>query len=180
MSEANRDSGEHTEAFTPDFTGAFTAVAGDRPAAVSVERPAAVSAERPAAVPVERPAAVSVERPAAVEIPPHPAQPLAVPGVAQYLSRWRFVLVLLGVWVVAAAAGAGAYYWWFHSVDKTMPVFVVLVYVVAATVGGLLTALVQERPVVAGLAIGLMSAPLASVAAAAVLYGGYAYGWITP
>ncbi|UXA18615.1 hypothetical protein [Mycobacterium sp. SMC-4] len=153
MSDTDRDSapGEHTEAFTPEFTGAL--------AAASV---------------LEQPAT-----PAVGMLPPHPAQPVVLPGVAQYLSRWRFVLVVFAVWIVAAAAGAGLYYWWFHSLDKTMPVFVVLVYLVAATVGSLLTALVQNRPAAAALAIGLMSAPLAAVSGAALLYGGYVFGWIS-
>ncbi|MCV7369181.1 hypothetical protein H7K09_17210 [Mycolicibacterium duvalii] len=141
--------GEPTEAFTPEFTGAFTA---------------ASVLDQPASEP---------------DVSPHPAQPVLVPGAAQYLSRWRFVFVMLAVWVVAAAAGAGLYYWWFHSLDKTMPVFVVLVYVVAATVGSLLTALVQNRPPIAALAIGLMSAPMASVAGAALLYGGYVFGFLS-
>ncbi|MEZ0340243.1 hypothetical protein ACAG25_09715 [Mycobacterium sp. pV006] len=146
MPDSQPDSGENTQTFTPEFTGAFTAAAvHDRP----------------------------------TEIPPHPAQPVVVPGVTQYLGRWRFVLVLCAVWLVAAAAGAGLYYWWFHSHDKTMPVFVVLVFLVAATVGSLLTALVQERPVVAALAIALMSAPMAAVAGAALLYGGYVFGWVS-
>lgn len=151
MADIDRDGapGEPTEAFTPAFTGAFTA---------------ASVLDQPAPEP---------------NVSGHPAQPVLVPGAAQYLSRWRFALVMLAVWVVAAAAGAGLYYWWFHSLDKTMPVFVVLVYVVAATVGSLLTALVQNRPAVAALAIGLMSAPMASVAGAALLYGGYVFGWVS-
>lgn len=146
MSDSMPDSGESTQAFTPEFTGPITAAAvRDRP----------------------------------TEIPPHPVQPVVVPGVTQFLGRWRFALVLCGVWLVAAAAGAGLYYWWFQSIDKTMPVFVVLVYLLAVTVGSLLTALVQERPVVAALAIALMSAPMAAVAGAALLYGGYVFGWVS-
>jgi hypothetical protein len=143
--------GEHTEPFRPEFTGSFTAQG-------LMDEPA----------PAEP-----------VEISPHPAQPVAVPGVAQYLSRWTFVFVVAGVWLVAAAAGLGLYYWWFHSPDKTMPVFVVLVYVVACIVGSLLTAMIQGKPVSSAVAIALMSSPLASTAAAAVLYGGYVFGWIT-
>ena len=112
------------------------------------------------------------------ELPPPPAQPAVVPGIPQYVSRWRFVLIVAAVWIVAAAAGAGLYFWWYHSPDKTMPVFAVLVYLVACIVGALLTAMVQERPGIAATAIGLMSAPLASTAAAAGLYGSYVFGWI--
>ena len=110
---------------------------------------------------------------------PHVAAPVAVPGVAQSIGRWRFVFVVAVWWIVAAAAGAGLYYWWYHSLDKTMPVFVVLVYLVACIVGSLLSAMVQNRPTVTATAIAMMSAPLASTAAAALLYGGYVFGWIT-
>lgn len=122
-----------------------------------------------------------IDEPAyAGEVPAPAAQPVVVAGVAQDIGRWRFVLVVTGVWIVAAAAGAGLYYWWDQSPDKAMPVFVVLVYLVACTVGSLLTAMVQDRPAIAAMAIGLMSAPLASTAAAAALYGSYAFGWIAP
>jgi len=111
------------------------------------------------------------------------AQPVVIPGVdhhaGEYLSRWRFLLVVAGVWLVAAAAGLGLYYWWFHEADKAMPVFAVLVYLVSCAVGALLSAMVQNRPTVAATAIALMSAPFASSVAAAVLYAGYAFGWIT-
>ncbi len=127
--------------FQPEFTGAFTAQS-------VIDDPAYAG-----------------------ELPPQHAQPVVVAGVAQYVSRWRFVLVVAAVWIVAAAAGAGLYYWWYHSLDKTMPVFAVLVYLVACIVGSLLTAMVQDRPAIAATAIGLMSAPLASTAAAAGLYG---------
>ena len=54
-------------------------------------------------------------------IPPPPAQPVAIPPAAQYMSRWRFLLVLTGVWLVGAGAGAGLYFWWFHSPAKDVP-----------------------------------------------------------
>lgn len=116
-----------------------------------------------------------VDEPIAAE----PAQPALIPGVPQVLRRWTFVLVVTGMWVFAAAAGLGLYYWWYHEVDKTGPVFAVLVYLLACMVGSLLAALVQDKPVVAAVALALMSAPLASTAAAAVLYGGYVLGWIS-
>lgn len=109
-------------------------------------------------------------------IPPPPAQPVAIPPAAQYMSRWRFLLVLTGVWLVGAGAGAGLYFWWFHSPAKEVPVFAVLVFVVACVVGSLLTAMVQERPGIAAMALAMMSAPLA--AGAALLYGAYVFGWI--
>ena len=104
---------------------------------------------------------------------PAPAQPEVVPGTCQYLKRWAFVLVVAGVWVVAAASGLGLYYWWFHSLDKTPPVFVVLIFLTVCTVGSLLTAMVANKPLVSALAIALMSAPLAATGAAAVLHGLY-------
>jgi hypothetical protein len=96
-----------------------------------------------------------------------------VQGTYQYLKRWTFVLVVAGVWTVAAGAGLGLYHWWFHSIDKTPPVFVVLIFVVVCTVGSLLTAMVDNKPLVSALAIALMSAPLAALGGAAVLYGLY-------
>ena len=107
------------------------------------------------------------------ERPPAAAPPVVVPSTYQYLKRWTFVLVVAGVWIVAAACGLGLYYWWFHSLDKTPPVFVVLVFVMICTVGSLLTAMVQNKPLVSALAIGLMSAPLAALGGAAVLHGLY-------
>jgi RsiW-degrading membrane proteinase PrsW (M82 family) len=101
------------------------------------------------------------------------ARPAVVTAAHQYLKRWTFVLVVAAVWIVAAVAGLGLYYWWFHSLDKTPPVFVVLVYVVVCTVGSLLAAMVQNKPLVSALSIGLMSAPLAAVGGAAVLHGLY-------
>ncbi|MDQ2638582.1 MAG: hypothetical protein M3Y83_17090, partial [Actinomycetota bacterium] len=102
---------------------------------------------------------------------PAPAHPLVVPGSHPFLKRWTFVGVVACVWIAAAAAGWGLYYWWFHSVDKTASLFVVLVFLVICAVGGLLTAMVPDRPAVAALAIALMSAPLAATAGAAVLHG---------
>jgi hypothetical protein len=104
---------------------------------------------------------------------PAPVQPVVVPGAYQYLKRWTFVLVVAGVWIVSAAIGLGLYYWWFHALDKTPPVFVVLIYLVVCTVGSLIIAMVQNKPLVSAVSIALMSAPLAAVGAAAVLHGIY-------
>jgi hypothetical protein len=104
--------------------------------------------------------------------------PEFVPGTERYLKRWTFVLVVVGVWTVAAVIGLALYEWWFQSVDKTGPVFVVLIYLVVCTVAGLLVAMVQNKPLVSAVAIALMSAPLASTGAAAALYGAYVFGWI--
>jgi hypothetical protein len=102
-----------------------------------------------------------------------PVQPIAVPGRYQYLRWWHLVLVLLGVWIVAAVVGLGLFYWWYHSVDKTPAVFTVLVYVVACAVGGVLLAMAEGRPLISALSLAVMSGPFASVAAAAPLYGYY-------
>jgi len=99
--------------------------------------------------------------------------PEVVPGNYKYLKRWTFVLVVLGVWIAGAASGLGLYYWWFHSIDKTPSVFVVLLFVTVCTVGSLVAAMVGEKPLVSALAIALMSAPLAAMGAAAVLHGTY-------
>lgn len=148
----------------------------DRVVGVLAEHPAPSASEPTGAAT----AAGLIDRPARepVIVPANPAQPVADVAVEQHLNRWRFLLVVAIVWIVAAAAGVGLYYWWYQSLDKTMPVFVVLVYLVSCIVGSLLCAMVQNRPVMSATAIALMSAPFASTAAAAVLYGGYVFGWI--
>ncbi len=99
--------------------------------------------------------------------------PVTVPGRYLHLKWWKLVLVIAGVWCVAAPVGLGLFYWWYHTIDKTLPVFAVLVYVVACAVAGVLLAMVQGRPLVAALSLAVMSGPFASVAAAAPLYGYY-------
>jgi hypothetical protein len=108
---------------------------------------------------------------------PAPVPPVVVPGNYLYLKRWMFALLVAGVWAFAAVAGWGLYYWWYHALDKTAPVFVVLVFVIVCTVGGLLIAMVPDKPVVSGVALGLMSAPLAATAGAAVIHGLYFCEW---
>lgn len=102
-----------------------------------------------------------------------PARPAAVTAAPMYLKRWRFVLVVAGVWILSAAVGVGLYYWWFHIIDKTAPAFVLLVYLAVCTVGSLVTAMVADKPLVFATSIALMSAPLAAVGGAAVLHGLY-------
>jgi hypothetical protein len=111
---------------------------------------------------------------------PEPSLPIAalahsevVPGTYQYMKRWTFVLAVAAVWIVAGAIGVALYYWWFHSLDKTPPVFVVLIFLMVCTVGGVLIAMVNNKPMVAVLAIALMSAPLAATGGAVVLHGLY-------
>jgi hypothetical protein len=101
------------------------------------------------------------------------AAPVAVPGRYQYVQWWKLLLVILGVWFAAAEVGLSLFYWWYHTVDKTAAVYMVLVYVVACVVAGVILAMVQGRPTMSALALGVMSGPFASVAAAAPLYGYY-------
>lgn len=101
------------------------------------------------------------------------AAPVAVPGRYQYVKWWKLLLVILGVWFAAAEVGLSLFYWWYHTVDKTAAVYMVLVYVVACVVAGVILAMVQGRPLMSALALGVMSGPFASVAAAAPLYGYY-------
>jgi len=113
------------------------------------------------------------EIPAVAEQPQSiPARPVAT-DEGSTVKRWTFVLVVAAVWVVAAVIGLALYYWWFHSIDKTPAVFVVLVYLGVCTVAALIASMAPGRPVKAALGIALMSAPFASTAAAAVLYGFY-------
>lgn len=109
---------------------------------------------------------------------PKPPPPIVVEGSYLYVKWWTFLGILAAVWFVSAAAGAGLYYYWYQSVDKTWPVFVVLVYLVVTTVGALLASTAQRRAVLSALSIALMSAPLAAMAAAALFYGAYVFGWI--
>ena len=114
------------------------------------------------------------------EPPPAPAQPVAVPGQYQHLKWWKFMLLTLGVWAVAAAVGVGLYYWWFHSVDKTWVDFSVLLYAIVCMVSALVVSMVEQRPTLSATAIAIMSAPFASGLAAAALYGMYVFGWLAP
>ena len=107
------------------------------------------------------------------EAPPSEALPAAAAGGPLYLKWWKFILMLLAVWVPAAAAGAGLFYWWSHdaSKHKTAVVFVVLAYVVVTTIAGLILAMVSDRPLVSALSIAMLSAVFAAVVGAAPVYG---------
>jgi hypothetical protein len=112
---------------------------------------------------------------------PFPAsgrKPQVVPGQYYFLKRGTFVLVTAAVWIPGALVGLGLYYYWLHSVHKAVPVFVVLIYLVTCALAGLLLAMVERRPVVAAVSLAVMSAPLASTAAAAALYGAYVFHWL--
>lgn len=166
--------GEPTGAFTPVFdTGGFAAVDSDpiKPLAAEPEPDITGTSEA-----WSEPGAY-VDDAHSEPLPP-PANPLVVPSTYHYLKRWRFVLVVAGTWLAAAAVGLGLFYWWYHSVDKTWPVFAVLTYVVVCTVASLIAAMVPDKPLVSALSIALMSAPFASMAAAASLYGAYFFEWI--
>lgn len=104
-----------------------------------------------------------------------PARSVTVPGQYHYLKWWQLVLVLVGGWVPAGAVGPGLFSWWIHdrSPHKTPVVFVVLVYVIVCTVCALMAAMVPDRPLVSAVAIAVLSAPFASVAAAAPFYGAF-------
>jgi hypothetical protein len=83
------------------------------------------------------------------------------------------VFALVALWIPSAAIGAGLYYWWFHSLDKTRPVFVVLIFVLVCTLCSVLAAMVDDKPLLAAVSIALMAAPMAAVAGASVLHGAY-------
>lgn len=181
MADKDHETNPGTEAFTPDFsddtddtedtedTGTqswvpdFSDDTGSQP--MPVAEPEKV--DQPA---TSEPAA---EQESATGTTGAPVQSVTVPGRYLYLKWWQLVLVLIGVWVVAAVLGLGLFYWWFHMVDKTPAVFVVLVYAVACAVSGVLLAMVEGKPVISALSLAVMSGPFASVAAAAPLYGYY-------
>ncbi len=167
---------EPTAPYTPAFdTGGF-----DRPrdSASSMGALAAgIESTGEQVLVLDRDPLIEREAPEPIVIP---AKPVVVPGHDQVLRRWVFVLVLAGVWAAGAAIGAGFYYWWFQSLAKTPAVFGLLLYLIACAVGGVLTAQTPNRPRVTALAIAVMSAPLATTAGAAALYGAYVFGWVAP
>jgi len=175
MGDDDRASNPGTEPFVPDFgdaenTGTQSFVpnfddTGSQPVPVVTEKPG----EQAPADAAEHDA----DRDAAAESPGGPVQSVTVPGRYLYLKWWKLALVILGVWVAAAEVGLSLFYWWYHSIDKTPAVFMVLVFVLACAVGGVMLAMVQGRPLVSALSLAVMSGPFASVAAAAPLYGHY-------
>ena len=114
--------GEHTQPYLPTFdTGEFPSAANPVQTLVADPEPSG---------PI-----------------PAPAQSEVVPRTYQCLKRWAFILVVAGVWIVAAPIGLGLYYWWFHSLDKTPTVFVVLIFLMVCTVGSVLIAMVKQQAV---------------------------------
>jgi sterol desaturase/sphingolipid hydroxylase (fatty acid hydroxylase superfamily) len=170
--------GEHTSPYLPTFdTGGFSRPDPVTPLAARPE-PTLTLDRDPGPDPIAYEAFDFRPESEPVVVPP--AQPLVLPGSYQFLKRWVFALVLLAVWAVAAAVGAALYYWWVGDLDpdKTWPVYSVLLYLLSCTVAGLVVSMVARKPIISALAIALMSAPLASTAGAAALYGGYVFGWI--
>lgn len=113
------------------------------------------------------------DRPASPSNPAKPSKPLVVAGQYRFLKWWQLALVLLAVWIPAAGIGLGLFSWWYSLADKTPAVFVLVVYAGGCVVAGLILAMVGERPLVAAVAIALMTAVFASAVAAAPLYGHY-------
>ncbi|ORA84414.1 hypothetical protein K3U93_21080 [Mycobacterium malmoense] len=177
MADDDHASSPGTEPFKPDFsdsedTGTQSWVPDFSDASDSSDASDAEdTGPQPAPETPETPA-VS-ERDLGTESAGVPVQSVTVPGRYLYLKWWKLVLVLLGVWIAEAEVGLGLFSWWYHTIDKTPVVFMVLVYVVACAVGGVMLAMVQGRPVISALSIAVMSGPFASVAAAAPLYGYY-------
>lgn len=177
MRKKKDDSNPGTEAFVPDFdddetgqenTGTHSWVpdfdddTGEHPA---IDKPESPAESAQAAEPVE-------PQPVA-EFAGGPVQSVTVPGRYLYVKWWKLALVLLGSWAAAAVVGLGLFSWWYHSIDKTSTLFVVLVYVVASIVGGVMLAMVEGRPLVSALSVAVMSGPFAALLAAAPLYGYY-------
>lgn len=159
-----------TQAFVPDFGDSGDTGEHSAPFVPNFDDTGPLPAKRAAASqPEEEPETSDVD----AESVAASVHPVAVPGRYQYLRWWKLVLVILGVWIGAAEVGLSLFYWWYHTIDKTAAVFMVLVYAVVCAVGGVLLAMVQGRPLIAALSIAVMSGPFASVAAAAPLYGYY-------
>ncbi|OBI95329.1 hypothetical protein [Mycobacterium asiaticum] len=161
---AEYDAGEPSVPFVPNFDDTDSQPVLPLP---GLDEPAKKAEPEPQ----EQPAPVAA--PAVPDATAETPGPVVVPGRYLYLKWWKLVLVLLGVWFFAAVFGLSLYYWWYHTLDKTPPVFAVFVYVMACSVAGPVLAMVKGKPLIAALSIAVMSAPFASVAAAAPLYGSY-------
>ena len=179
MADDKDASSPGTEAFVPDFsddegdsehTGTqswvpdFDDDTGAHPAVTEPESEAATATD---ATPASAAAEPEPSEPVGA------VQPVNVPGRYLYLRWWKLALVLLGVWAAAAVIGLGLFSWWYHSVDKTPALFVVLVCVVVCIVGGVMLAMTQGRPLISALSVAMMSAPFAALVASAPLYGYY-------
>lgn len=183
----DEESSPGTAAFVPDFdTGEQSQPVPEQSATLAErgpstgETPALKSAHHsdlsdPRATTPPDAGAPAAEVPPALsgEPLPPPVQPVTVPGRYYYLKWWKFVLLLIGVWIVAAAVGLALFSWWYQADNKTPALFVVLVYTTMTTVGALMLAMIPGRPLLSALAIALSSAVFASLAAVAPVYGHY-------
>ncbi|WCS19027.1 hypothetical protein MML61_03750 [Mycobacterium marinum] len=169
------DTGERSVPFVPDFDTDSKPFAGLAAAVVTEPKKSSVELVdlSEALAPLTTLDRHSLDGDSQADGTATPAPSVTVPSRYVYLKWWKFVLVVLGVWFGAAQVGLSLFYWWFHTIDKTLPVFVVLVYLVLCAVASLLLSMVQGRPLITALSLALMSAPFASVAAAAPLYGSY-------
>jgi hypothetical protein len=164
------DTGEQSVPFVPNFDDT-----GSQP----IPRTGADTEKPVPSAPKEEPEAPSPaadgdsEKDSGTEPAGAPVQSVTVPGRYQYLKWWKLVLVILGVWIATGEVGLSLFYWWYHTINKTPAVFMVLVYVVVCVVGGVMLAMVQGRPIISALSLAVMSGPFASVVAAAPLYGYY-------
>jgi hypothetical protein len=163
----DRESHPRTEAFVPDFDDTGSQPIPQSGADTEKSEPSA-SKEQEEEPEAPSPAAEEDSEPSGA-----PVQSVTVPGRYQYLKWWKLALVILGVWIATGEIGLNLFYWWYHTIDKTPAVFMVLVYVVVCVVAGVMLAMVQGRPLISALSIAVMSGPFASVAAAAPLYGYY-------
>jgi hypothetical protein len=184
VADDDRASNPGTEPFVPDFsdaedTGTQSFVpdfddTGSQPIPTGPGQSGEVTPEgKPEKSEPAAPTEQDAEQDLGTEAAGAPVQSVTVPGIYVYLKWWKLVLVLVGVWIAVAEVGLGLFYWWYHAIDKTPAVFVVLVYVVACAVGGVMLAMVQGRPLISALSLAVMSGPFAALAAAAPLYGYY-------
>jgi hypothetical protein len=157
------DTGEDSVAFVPDFDD--TGSQPIPPVHAEPEKPHLAEPEAPSP-------STSEQEPENIDTAA-PVQSVTVPGRYHSVKWWQLILAIFGVWLAAAPVGISLFYWWYHSVDKTPPVFMVLVYVVACTVAGVTLAMAESKPVISALAVGVVSAPFASVMAATPLLGYY-------
>jgi hypothetical protein len=174
----DRESHPRTEAFVPDFddTGAQSVPFVpnfDDTGSLPIPQSGADTEKSEPSASREEPETPSPAVQEDSEPSGAPVQSVTVPGRYQYLKWWKLALVILGVWIVTGEIGLSLFYWWYHTIDKTPAVFMVLVYVVVCVVAGVMLAMVQGRPLITALSIAVMSGPFASVAAAAPLYGYY-------
>lgn len=167
--EKENDTSPGTAPFVPDFDDDT----GSQPIPGLAEPAPAKPDEKPDEKPAAVNGAAADEDKSDVPVAEVPAAPVSVPGRYQYVKWWKLLLVIFAAWVPAALIGLGLFYWWFNTLDKTAPVFVVLVYVVACWLGATLLSMVSGRPLLTALSLGVLTGPFASVAAAAPLYGSY-------